>query len=274
MNDGRILYESHMHTPLCKHAVGEPEAYAAVAIERGLAGITVTCHNPMPNGYSAGARMREEQWPEYLACVERARVAYAGKIDVRLGLECDYYPGAEPWLEKQIGGTKLSHVLGSIHPQVGEYIANYWKGDAFAYQQVYFDHLACAAESGLFDTLSHPDLVKNQTKDEWQLERIWPHVLKSLDRIARTGVAMELNTSGMNKAIPEMNPGPRILVAMRERRIPVVVGADAHEPGRCGDGFLKALGMLEEAGFEKVSFFVERKRRDVGIGEAKRSVRF
>ena len=24
-----LLYESHMHTPLCKHAVGEPEEYAA-----------------------------------------------------------------------------------------------------------------------------------------------------------------------------------------------------------------------------------------------------
>ena len=41
-----MLYEMHMHTPLCKHAIGEPEEYAAMAERRGLAGIAVTCHNP------------------------------------------------------------------------------------------------------------------------------------------------------------------------------------------------------------------------------------
>ena len=29
-----ILYESHCHTPLCKHALGEPEEYAAEAEKR------------------------------------------------------------------------------------------------------------------------------------------------------------------------------------------------------------------------------------------------
>ena len=30
-----ILYESHSHTPLCRHAKGEPEEYAEVALQRG-----------------------------------------------------------------------------------------------------------------------------------------------------------------------------------------------------------------------------------------------
>ena len=37
-----VLYEQHMHTPLCKHARGEPGDYAAVAEQRGLKGIVVT----------------------------------------------------------------------------------------------------------------------------------------------------------------------------------------------------------------------------------------
>ena len=47
-----MLYETHMHTPLCKHAAGEPEDYAEVAQRRGLKGIIVTCHNPAPDGFS------------------------------------------------------------------------------------------------------------------------------------------------------------------------------------------------------------------------------
>jgi len=107
---------------------------------------------------------------------------------------------------------------------------------------------------------------------EWQLPRIMPHIKKALDRIAATGVAMEINTSGMNKAIPEMNPGPEILREIHARGIPMVIGADAHEPGRAGDGYLKALKLLSKAGFEKVSWFRERKRREVNIADALQSI--
>jgi histidinol-phosphatase (PHP family) len=120
------------------------------------------------------------------------------------------------------------------------------------YQKTYFQHLAQAAESGLFDTLSHPDLVKNEAPDEWDFARIRPDVERALDRIARTGVAMELNTSGLNKAFPEMNPGRDMLRLMAERGVPVVLGADAHRAERVADRFEEALWMLEAAGFREV----------------------
>src|SRR6202007_1785716 len=112
------------------------------------------------------------------------------------------------------------------------YRRRYLTGDAFAYQQTYFDHLAAAAETGLYDTLAHPDLVKNEFAGEWDFARIKPFIERALDRIARTGVAMELNTSGVNKAIKEINPSPTMLGLMRARNIPVVIGADAHRPAR------------------------------------------
>jgi len=43
-----VIVDYHMHTPLCKHAVGEPEAYAARAIERGIEEIGFSDHCPMP----------------------------------------------------------------------------------------------------------------------------------------------------------------------------------------------------------------------------------
>jgi histidinol-phosphatase (PHP family) len=263
-----LLYETHMHTPLCRHATGEPEEYARTAKARGLKGIIVTCHNPMPDGYAQSSRMYVEQFGEYLALVERARAAMAGQVDVRLGLECDYTPGMEPWLEGQIASEPFNYVLGSIHPQVREYRDAYWTGDALAYQQIYFEHLAQAAETGLFDSLSHPDLVKNCTPDDWQLERLLPHIGECLDRIAAAGTAMELNTSGLLKTIPEMNPCPRILREMQARGIPVVIGADAHVPERVGADFDVALKLLRESGYRDVSFFLERTRHDIPIEDA------
>ena len=36
----------HMHTPLCKHAVGEPTELAAHAVKLGLPEIGFSDHNP------------------------------------------------------------------------------------------------------------------------------------------------------------------------------------------------------------------------------------
>ncbi len=268
-----LLYESHCHTPLCKHAYGSPSEYAAMAEQRGLKGIIVTCHGPLPDGLGLEHRMGPEEFETYVDLVAAAREEYAGRVDVRLGLESDFVPGLEKWAERLHQRAPLHHVLGSVHMQMTFYKARFFSGDFFAYQQTYFEHLAQSAETGLYDTLSHPDLVKNESPQEWQFGRIQPFIERALDRIAKTGVAMELNTSGLNKVLPEMNPGPRMLTLMRERGIPVVVGADAHRPSRVADRYEQALQFLSEAGFQRVSYFVDRRRQDVDIADALASLR-
>ena len=260
-----LWYESHCHTPLCRHAVGEPEAYAAAALQAGFAGINITDHGPTPHEWSHC--MRRDQWPEYLRIVDRARQTYSGQLDVKTGIECDYLPGPEDYWRPFLRDNTLSHVLGSVHPQMQIFRDRYWHGDAFEFQKTYFDLLARAAETGLFDTLAHPDLVKNSTPFDWNLERIFPHIERALDRIAAAGTAMELNTSGLQKAIPEMNPAPEILQAISQRQIPIVVGADAHVPERVGADFQPALSLLQDCGFSKVSYFIDRKRLSVAIAE-------
>jgi len=269
-----ILYESHLHTPLCKHAQGEPEEYAAVAEQRGLAGIIVTCHNPTENdGLTPHVRMGVAQFDAYVGMVERARRAWAGRVDVRLGLESDFLPGQESWLARLHDRAEFHHVLGSVHPQMAIYRQRYLNGDVLAFQRQYFTHLAEAAETGLFDTLSHPDLVKIVHPKQYQVTPLLDHIRVCLDRIAATGTAMELNTSGLLKSYPEMNPGPAILAEMRARRIPVVLGADAHDPSRVGANYGEALDLLEAAGYTHVSFFLARKRQDLAISSVRESLR-
>lgn len=268
-----ILYESHCHTPLCNHAVGEPEEYAAMAELRGLKGIVFTCHCPLPDGFAKEVRMTPEEFDVYVAMVERARKAFAGRVDVRLGLESDFYPGVESWLKELHARVPLNHVLGSVHYQMRDYRALYYRGDYRAYVETYYEHLALSAESGLFDTLAHPDLIKNEEPERWSFEKARPLIERALDRIAATGVAMELNTSGMFKALPEMNPSPGQLRMMRERNIPVVLGADAHMPRRVADGYPMALRTLQAAGYAEVSFFLDRRRQSVAIKDALASLR-
>lgn len=273
MNDKtkRIFFDSHMHTPLCKHAAGEPEQYAEVAERRGLRGVIFTCHNPVPN-WSPSVRMDEHQFDEYVAMVARASRKMEGRVEVLLGLESDYAPGMEGYLEKLHQRAPLNYVLGSIHPQLSEYRERYFTGDALAFMRTYFSHLAQAAETGLFDALSHPDLVKNIFPRQWNVEVLLDDIRASLDRIAKTGTAMELNTSGLHKAIQEMNPGPLILREMNARKIPVVIGSDSHMPRRVGENFEMACDLLREAGYSEVSYFIERKRQTMDLGKARASL--
>ena len=267
-----LLYESHSHTPLCKHALGEPEEYAQRALERGLKGLIVTCHNPMPDGFAAAMRMAPEQMDEYVALVGRAREVFAGRVDVCLGLEADYFEGYESWLEKQLASQDFQYVLGSVHPHMAEHRARYGCEDPRDMQRTYFRLLAQSAETRLFDCLSHPDLIKNMTYEDWDVTAAMDDIRHALDRIAVTGVAMELNTSGRFKAVPEFNPGRTMLMEMQQRNIPVVLGADAHTPDRVADGYEAALDLLAECGFSSIYMFKQRKARAVLIADARASL--
>ncbi|MFV0415404.1 MAG: histidinol-phosphatase [Chthoniobacterales bacterium] len=268
-----VLYETHCHTPLCGHALGEPMEYAEAALERGLKGITFTCHSPFPNALSAGIRMQPEEFPTYVKMIYETREAFRGRLDVRLGLESDYFPeeafpGTEAWLRELHSQEPLDYVLGSVHYHVSEYRDAFFTGDVFEYQKTYYEHLVRAAQTGLYDSLAHPDLIKDEDPTQWDFEDIRPYVAKALREIAETGIAMELNTSGYHKPPFEANPSSEQLVMMRERNIPVVIGADAHHAGRVGEHFRDALELLQQVGYSEVNYFLERKRHSVPISEA------
>ncbi len=263
-----VLFESHSHTPLCKHADGEPIEYGLVAEARGLKGLHVTCHNPMPDGFSANVRMAESELDTYVDLVAQTADQMRGRVDVRLGIEADFFQGQEAYLEKQLNSHDFQFVLGSVHPQIAEFRDRYWQDDLVEVQRIYFDLVATSAETGLFDSLAHPDLIKNFTCEAWDPVAILDVIRPALDRIAKTGIAMELNTSGVLKRISEMNPFPDMLREMQIRGIPITLGADAHVPQRVGDGYETAMRLLQSVGFTHVNYFVNRQRQEVLIEDA------
>ena len=262
------MYDSHMHTPLCKHARGVPADYARQAQKKGLKGITFTCHSPMPAGWNPNFRMSIQQLPQYVDMVCQARDDYAGQVDVRLGMESDYFPGMEAWLDDLHRQADFSYILGSVHPQTDEYKAMYLRGHSrLAYERSYFENLARAAETGLFDCLSHPDIVKIIHPKQYQAADHLDAIKPILDRIAKTGVAMELNTSGLQKPYPEMNPGTEMLRETAARDIPIVLGSDSHDAWRVAADFERALHQLQTVGYDSISYFLGRQRQELPIGE-------
>ncbi|MBN1672530.1 MAG: histidinol-phosphatase HisJ family protein [Kiritimatiellae bacterium] len=272
MHIERILYDTHMHTPMCLHADGEPEEYAAAAYARGLKGIVITGHFPFPKNWNP-LRMNEDQLPAYVARVGRARDAWRNRLDVRLGLECDYWPGLESWIGGQLARIPdLDYVLGSVHP-IPRYIERFWTGDVLANQRLYFEHARMAAETGLFDTVAHLDMVKIMTRKNWDQTRLMDAIRQTLDRIAATRMAMEVSTAGLRTGMKELYPSTEILREAKARDIPLVLASDAHKPEHVAFKFEETLDLLQDVGYTHTAVCLNRKRHAVPIALARRSLR-
>ncbi len=93
------IADYHTHTPLCRHATGEPTDYAARAEKIGLLEIGFADHCPMPDDDFDDWRMRLAQFPDYLAKVEQARRDHPD-IPIKLGLEIDYFKDGDAWVRE------------------------------------------------------------------------------------------------------------------------------------------------------------------------------
>lgn len=252
------MYDSHMHTPLCRHAVGAPQDYLNAAQERGLQGIVITDHSPMPDWFDPEVRMRREELPLYQALLEQTR-AKAGGFYVGIGLEADFHPGTESYVRRLIAGYPYDYVIGSVH-----YIGA-WPFDnpAFAAEfearelrevyAEYFGLIGQAAQSGLFHSIGHLDLPKKF--GHLPAEGYLDLAEEALQIIAGEGLALDVNTAGWRKPIGELYPSPTLLARAHALGIPVVLGSDAHHPEEVGHRFAEAAALLKAAGYTEAVVF-------------------
>jgi histidinol-phosphatase (PHP family) len=253
-----------MHTALCHHAEGMPLDYAQTSFVKGLPEICITDHVPAPGGYDASNRMVAGEFPGYLDSVAEAARAFPGRV--KLGIEADYYPGCETYLPRFLDSAPFDLVLGSVH-FIGDWgfdnPANLerWRGaDPRHVWSDYFTLIRQMAETRLFDVISHFDLPKkfgHRLPESDMRDLIGP----TLDAIATSGMAVELNTGGLRKPVKEIYPSLVVLELIRKHGIPILFGSDSHAPSETGYGFAEAVTLARTAGFKSYMRFEKRKAR-------------
>ena len=110
----------HMHTPLCRHAAGEPVEYAHQAVAIGLTEIGFSDHSPMRQDDFDNWRMNQDQLDEYVAKVRLAQRDFP-QLVIRLALEVDYLPGQEDWIRELAARHPWDYFIGSVH-----YVSDAW----------------------------------------------------------------------------------------------------------------------------------------------------
>ena len=243
----------HMHTPLCHHAKGEPWELAAQAVQKGLSEIGFSEHNPMIRDDWDDWHMVRNDLELYVANVEKARQDVPD-LQIKLALETDYIPGHEAWVRELREQADFDYFIGSVHYITDTFdIDNpnkkdLWeRGDVNAIWEAYFERLAQAASSGLYDIIGHADLCKKfnylPSKDPQPWYRHFLEAARDHD------VAIEINTAGLRKDCQEMYPCPDLLVMAQQMGVALTFGSDAHAPNEVGSDFEGAVALARQAGY-------------------------
>ncbi len=192
---------------------------------------------------------------------------------LKLGLECDFVPGAEDRTATMLEARDFDYVVGSVH-FVGEAAVDHpgwdvWEGsgDADEVWRRYFETLAECARSGLFDILAHPDLVK-----VWGGSRPLPRrdprffYEPAVAAIAESGIAVEVSTAGLRKPVGELYPARGFAEMCVEAGAPFALSSDAHLPEQVGFAYDRAIDFLDDLGVGEIGVFERRQRRQEPLG--------
>ena len=150
------------------------------------------------------------------------------ETDLRLGIEADYVSGREDRIARFLEAREWDYVIGSVHfvrdaavDLEGDEWEHVWgRGERpDAVWKRYFETLAEAARSGLYDVMAHPDLVKVWGAARPQPERDPRHYYEpAVEAMLETGVAMEVSTAGLRKPVGRDLPGAGAARHGRRRR--------------------------------------------------------
>ncbi|MHA1945955.1 MAG: histidinol-phosphatase HisJ [Candidatus Hodarchaeales archaeon] len=256
----------HTHSYHCNHAIGDLEEYIFQAIELKLPELGLSAHFPMyllPEQFHNYA-MKKELLGSYLQDTRELKNKYHSKIIIKRALEVDYYTPIFNQYKNALQPilSELDYIIGSIHgiSWNGTVIpiyrafsspANSDTSDTDSLFMKYYNELNKLVKTDFYDVLGHFDVIKKLKLPITDQPLIWESILKVIDTLEGSSMVVEINTSGLRKQ-NELYPQPMIIQELIDRKIPLILGSDAHNPEHVGYAFEKTLDFLKKTGLKQL----------------------
>ena len=195
-------------------------------------------------------RMKPEELEGYAESVRGLAREYSGRIEIRLGVEAEYYPRYFPRLTELLRGAGIEYMILGQH-SLGNEIGEPYCGRPCEDPKLlgrYVAQTAEALDTGLFVCFAHPDLFHFVGSAE-----IYEREMRKLCRAAlRTGTPLEINLLGMLEG--RHYPNERFWRIAAEEGNTVIIGRDAHRPEQFADAGSeeKALALVERLGLRRI----------------------
>lgn len=288
-----MAFSFHTHTSFCDGKV-DAATMAATAFQHHYTHLGFSAHAPVP--FKTRWNLPWERAEAYVAAIRELEREYAPKgMKIFLGLETDYAPGITMPDTPAYEPFGLDYRIGSVHyitargeefftvdepqeqftPKVHRWAVD---GDFSRIWKRYWQYMAEMIERGGFDIIGHFDLVKKNNADGRWFDELAPAYLdaafQAVDLAAARESIAEINTGGVARGKHhEPYPSLTILKRMREKRLRITIGDDAHAPSHIGTYQRAAVAAAEEAGFKSLWYMDSPKNwKEMGIDALKSSI--
>jgi len=257
-----MTVDLHNHTPLCKHAVGEPREYVKAAINAGAKYFGFSDHAPMK--FDEAYRMEFGQMQGYENEILRLRDEFSGQIEILLGYEMDFLDG---FMDERVFSRKVDYLIGSVHFFNGwavdnpEFIGGGDGEEQGEHLGEEFDHVERSARLGKFDIMGHIDLLKIfKFLPKKDVRILAGNAIKA---IKEANLVVEINAAGFRKPIGEQYPSVNLLELIAQNDIPITFGSDAHAKEDIGKNGEICEQIARNLGYSKCVIFKNRDREFV-----------
>ena len=203
-----ILTDLHTHTTYCD-GKNTPEEMVRSAISLGMMCLGFSGHGYAP--YDTDSCMPKEAVGAYLREIARLKEKYAGQIELRCGVEQDYF-SKEPT-------DAFEYVIGSVHylraadsrylciddtPELmAEWVRSDFGGDWYAMCEAYYALEADVVRKTGADIIGHFDLVTKFNENSRLFDENEPRYVRAwqaaVDALLPSGVPFEINTGAMSR---------------------------------------------------------------------------
>lgn len=258
-----LSIDGHVHTRLCRHAVGEMEDYVRVAQERGLKQLFFLEHLERGIDYFERTWLTEDDFDEYFRCGRELQEKYRGQLEIGLGVEVGYNPQQREELLSALAARKWARIGISYHfmavaglhynlvsrrrenlDSLGELgvakVLSAYFATLLEAVEVLPGHFVCHLDAAM---RHHPE-VRLESGHYHQIEEI-------LAAMARRGMALEINASGLARR-GQPYPAREIIAEAVRRGIPLTAGSDSHRPEDVG-GFGELAAYMTAQGYPVLS---------------------
>lgn len=229
----------------------------------GLPEMGFADHLPLFHTDDPTLAMAHDDLPVYIEQVGQLQQQYQD-FPIRLGIEADYISTHMDAIAAALVSHDFDYIYGSVHFietwgfDQSRFKFEFERRDIDAVYEDYFNLVMDAARTGLYDIMTHLDVVKKYghrpTRD---LGELYHEVARTLKK---SNVAIELNASGLHKPVGEIYPGSDILRIMHEHGVPITFGSDAHKPSEVGRDFDQLYQHAIGAGYSDYVTFKGRER--------------
>lgn len=241
----------HTHLAYCNHAVGYAEDYVKAAIEAKFEILGITDHAPIKDDFMTKEEydanwcyqnMKVDTIPTYLNDVLSAKEKYKDKIKVLVGFETEYLP-------KQIKFYKwlrslVDYLNFGVHffTDYAGHVVNSYDGIDYTNVKYYAKTAVDGMETGLYNTLVHPDLFMFGYKNINGERKFDDEAIKAsrmmLDCALKNNIYIEVNANGLKNSVMFSNGKSWLypyyefwqLVKNEYKDIKIIIGSDAHDP--------------------------------------------